>query len=91
MAETLDSVPGDCGLSKIGRAYSIDHQFLCSADGRFFVPAAYSEVPRTVAVRTDRRSPPTAARSGLGGHEHGATLDRVGLLHWGQSSTRGLY
>ena len=34
--------------------------------------------PRTEAVKTGRRPPPTAAQCGLDGREHGATLNQVG-------------
>src|SRR6516225_7871723 len=41
-----------------------------------------SRAPRTAAVKTGRRPPPEAARSGLDGGEHGAKLNGSGLrLH----------
>jgi hypothetical protein len=37
--------------------------------------------PRAVSVKTGRRPPPWAARSGLDGREHDASLDRAGALY----------
>jgi hypothetical protein len=49
--------------------------FLCSAGkGRFFVPACVLNASSGAAVKTGRRPPPEAARSGLDGREHGAML-----------------
>src|ERR1700680_3593007 len=54
-------------------------QFLCSTEGRFFVPTCISPVtPRADAVKDGRRPPPEAARSVLDGGEHGVTLALVG-------------
>ena len=49
--------------------------FLCSAEkGRFSVPATFRRASRAAPVRSGRRPPPEAARSGLDGREHDATL-----------------
>src|SRR5580704_10746864 len=55
-------------------------QFLCSIEGRFFVPTCISPVtPRAAAVKDGPLGPPPeAARSVLDGGEHGVTLARVG-------------
>src|SRR2546423_440411 len=58
-----------------------------SLEGSFFVrsgtvspsrPAKLHRASRAAAVKTGRRPPPKAARSGLDGGEHGAMLTRVG-------------
>src|SRR5947207_14418127 len=58
-----------------------------SLEGSFFVrsgtvspsrPAKLHRAARAAAVKTGRRPPPKAARSGLDGGEHGAMLPRVG-------------
>src|SRR5438270_9852857 len=58
-----------------------------SLEGSFFVrsgtvspsrPAKLHRAARAAAVKTGRRPPPEAARSGLDGGEHGAMLPRVG-------------
>src|SRR2546421_12994281 len=58
-----------------------------SLEGSFFVrsgtvspsrPAKLHRAARAAAVKTGRRPPPKAARSGLDGGEHGAMLTRVG-------------
>jgi transposase len=49
--------------------------FVRSKRGRFFVPAKPRSAPRAAAVNTGRRPPPKAARSGVDGREHGATVD----------------
>src|SRR3954452_25308169 len=58
-----------------------------SLEGSFFVrsgtvspsrPAKLHRAARAAAVKTGRRPPPQAARSGLDGGEHDAMLPRVG-------------
>src|SRR3954447_11009216 len=58
-----------------------------SLEGSFFVrsgtvspsrPAKLHRAARAAAVKTGRRPPPKAARSGLDGGEHGPMLPRVG-------------
>src|SRR4051794_20472806 len=58
-----------------------------SLEGSFFVrsgtvspsrPAKLHRASRAAAVKTGRRPPPKAARSGLDGGEHGAMRPRVG-------------
>src|SRR2546421_3432864 len=58
-----------------------------SLEGSFFVrsgtvspsrPAKLHRASRAAAVKTGRRPPPKAARSGLDGGEHGAMLTKVG-------------
>jgi len=53
--------------------------FLCSVGAPFLRPGLhYLTAARGAAVKTGRRSPPKAARSGIDGCEHGATLNQVG-------------
>ena len=59
---------------------SFESFFVRSKGGRFFVPAKHRSAPRAAAVNTGRRPPPKAARSGVDGREHGATLAKPGTL-----------
>jgi len=55
--------------------------FLGSAWSRFSVPAcATSIASRAAKVKTGRRPPPKAARSGLEDREHGALLKQAGNI-----------
>src|SRR5229473_3738568 len=69
--------------------------FLCSAGkGRFFVPACVLNASSGAAVKTGRRPPPEAARSGIDGREHGAMLGWIAgtnsyLVLPGHGSFRG--
>src|SRR6516225_800826 len=64
--------------------------FLSSTTGPFLRPdLPDGTAPRTEAVKTGRRPPPQAARCGLGGREHGASLNQVGsALILSQHTTR---
>lgn len=71
-------------------------QFL---EGSFFVrsgtvspsrPAKLHRAARAAAVKTGRRPPPEAARSGLEGGEHGARLGQVGTTPMSLTATTGL-
>src|SRR5436190_23988671 len=68
-----------------------------SLEGSFFVrsgtvspsrPAKLHRAARAAAVKTGRRPPPKAARSGLDGGEHGAMLPRVGRTSTPPPSTQ---
>src|SRR5438477_13083756 len=68
-----------------------------SLEGSFFVrsgtvspsrPAKLHRASRAAAVKTGRRPPPKAARSGLDGGEHGAMLPRVGRTSTAPPSTQ---
>jgi hypothetical protein len=53
--------------------------FLCSVGAPFLRPSLhYNTTARGAAVKTGRGPPPEAARSGIDGCEHGATLNQVG-------------
>src|ERR1700757_4803279 len=68
-----------------------------SLEGSFFVrsgtvspsrPAKLHRASRAAAVKTGRRPPPKAARSGLDGGEHGAMLPKVGTTSTAPPSTQ---
>jgi hypothetical protein len=55
-------------------------KFLCSVGEPFLRPGLHPpNAPRGAAVNTGQRPPPEAARSGIDGCEHGATLDQLGF------------
>jgi hypothetical protein len=66
-------------------------QFLCSTEGT--VSSSRPELrvaSRAAAVKTGRRPPPEAARSGLEGGEHGARLGQVGTAPMSLTAMTGL-